>query len=72
MPTLFPEQEPLYQYQDAEVPKLPPFIPNVVEVPSQIVACVAVTEDAVEELSFTVIVIFTQFVVLHTPSAFTK
>ena len=72
MPTLFPEQEPLYQYQFAEVPKLPPLIPNVVEMPSQIVVSDDVVESAETEFVLTEIVILTHPVVLQVPSALTK
>ena len=69
-PADIPPQEELYQYQFAAVPKLPPVIPKIVELPSQIDGKVAVTmlAEVVEE-SFTVMVIFTQVVVLQIPSA---
>ena len=71
-PSEFPPHEPLYQCQVADVPKLPPVIPRVVEKLSQIVDWLAVTELATSELSFTVIAIIKQFVVLQIPSALIK
>ena len=46
-------------------------MPNVVDVPSQIVVCVAVIEDAGDEFVLTVIRMLSQIVVLHNPSALT-
>ena len=63
-----PPHEPVYQFQIAPVPKLPPFNPNVVLFPGQI----GVTPKAAvagEELEFKVTVVFTHEVELHAPIA---
>ena len=65
-------QAPLYQFQSAEVPNNPPVIPRVVELPWQIVENTVVADIAETEVSFTVIILLTQIVVLHIPSALTK
>ena len=72
VPSTVPPHKPEYQLQAPPVPRLPPVIPNVVDVPSQIVVSVAVIEDAWAELVLTVIVMLAQIVVLHIPSALTK
>ena len=63
-------QVALYHSQLALVPTNPPVNPSEVEEPSHMVFDEAVTEEAEIELSFTVTMIFTQSVVLQTPSAF--
>jgi hypothetical protein len=64
-----PPHEPLYQYQSAPVPRIPPEVLKFVEPPSHMVDKVAIIELAEVELSFTVILILTQLVVLQVPSA---
>ena len=49
LPCNAPPQVPLYQYQSAPVPKLPPVILKIVESPEHIVVKVAVTELAEDE-----------------------
>ena len=66
----FPHEDK-YQYQFAEVPRKPPETFKPEDSPGQIVVGDAETEDRVVEKSSTIIVVFTQFVVLHKPSALT-
>ena len=61
----------MYQFQFAEVPKLPPIIARVVDEPEQIVD-VPEVEVAAVEIVFKVTVTLTQVVVLQIPSALTK
>jgi hypothetical protein len=59
----------VYQFQFAPVPKFPPVITRVVELPVQI-GVVPEADEAGAEL-FTVIVVLTHIVVLQGPSALT-
>jgi hypothetical protein len=69
--TSAPPQEPLYHFQLAPVPKLPPFTESVVLFPIQMVV-VPVIEVAGIEVSCTVTVTLLQMVLLQVPSALTK
>lgn len=64
-----PPQLPLYHFQLAPVPKLPPVNESVVEFPLQMVPKVALINVADVEVVLTVIVEETQMVVLQVPSA---
>jgi len=70
-PMTVPEHVPIYQNQSAEVPKIPPVIPRVVNCPSQIIPGLDVADNGAMELVFTSISLLTQPVVLHTFSALT-
>ena len=67
-----PPQDPVYQFQLAEVPRLPPVIPRLDCKPEQIVEGIAVAEVAETESELKVTVIVTQDVEPHKPSALTK
>ena len=69
--TSAPPQDPLYHFQLAPVPKLPPFTESVVLFPMQMVV-VPVIEVAGIEVSCTVTVTLLQMVLLQVPSARTK
>ena len=60
--------EPVYQYQLAAVPSIPPVTPIVVLLPRQI-GVVPEADVAGEDKVFTVTVVFAQVVVLHKPAA---
>ena len=64
-----PPHEPVYQFQFADVPGIPPLIPKEVGKPSHIIEGLAVAEVAGDEFEFTVMVTLLQLVVLHTPAA---
>ena len=66
-----PEHVPLYQYQFAPVPKLPPVMLKVVVPLSHIVDSVAVAELAEVEPVFNSITLLAQAVELHAFSALT-
>ena len=68
VPTDVPPQEPLYHFQLAPVPKLPPLRLKVVLWPLQIVV-VPLMLFVGTEVSLTVIVTLWQAVVLQVPSA---
>lgn len=72
VPTYVPPQLPLYHFQTAPAPKLPPDKDNVVEAPLQMVEDVAEIDTAGNDVSLTFMVVVTQAVVLHVPSARTK
>jgi len=63
-----PPQLPLYHFQLAPVPRLPPLTLNVVFLPRQMVV-VPLIEVAGNEVSCTVTVTLLQMVLLHVPSA---
>jgi hypothetical protein len=67
-----PLQAPLYHFQDAPAPKLPPVSDNPVVCPKQIVAVVALAEIAGMDVSRRFKVKLRQMVVLQIPSARTK
>jgi hypothetical protein len=70
---LVPPQLPSYQIQLALLPKVPPFRVKVTTAPfGQIESSEDVTELAAVEDIFTLIVLFTQTVLLQIPSALTK
>ena len=69
LPSREPLQLPLYHFQVAPVPKLPPVLVRVVLWPLQIVVALALAEVTGVEVSFTVKVIFLQTVLLQVPSA---
>jgi hypothetical protein len=69
VPTDTPPQLPLYQCHEAPVPRVPPFIVSVLELPEHIVDGEAVAEVAAVEFEFTFTVTETHVVVLHVPSA---
>ena len=69
LPSGAPLQLPLYHFQVAPVPKLPPVLVRVVLWPLQIVVALALAEVTGVEVSFTVKVIFLQTVLLQVPSA---
>ena len=71
MPADTPPQYPLYQYQSADAPRLPPVIPRVVDEPIHIGFTVAVTATAGEDNELTVMIMLAHVVVLHVPSALT-
>jgi hypothetical protein len=71
VPTKVPPQVPLYHFQDAPVPREPPFTLKVVDVPRHIKP-EPVMEVAGTELSLTVTVTDLQIVLLQAPSARTK
>lgn len=71
-PAVVPPHEPVYQYQFAPVPKLPPVNVNVEDVPGHIAEGDAEAEEAAIEPPLTIIVTLTQAVVLHNPSGLTK
>ena len=58
VPTEVPPQLPLYHFQLADVPNVPPFTDKVVLLPLQIVVVVAETEVAGTDVSLTVIAMF--------------
>ena len=72
LPAGEPPQVPVYQYQPAPVPNVPPVVTITELNPLIIVAGVAVNITELVETLFTVIVICSQEVVLHMPSALTK
>ena len=69
LPSAVPPQLPLYQYQSAPVPRLPPLIPIVVEFPEQIDELMLAADIADVETVPTCTSILTQLVVLQVPSA---
>ena len=69
LPSREPLQLPLYHFQVAPVPKLPPVLVRVVLWPLQIVVALALAEVTGVDVSFTVKVIFLQTVLLQVPSA---
>jgi hypothetical protein len=71
VPTGVPAQLPLYHFQLAPAPRLPPLTLNVVDVPLHMVV-VPVIEFAGLEVSLTVTVTLLQGEFLHVPSARTK
>jgi len=71
VPTDVPPQLPLYHFQLAPAPRLPPLTLNVVFLPRQIVV-VPVIDVAGTEVSWTVTVTLLQIVLLHVPSALRK
>ena len=71
-PSKLPPHDPEYQYQSAFVPKLPPSIPKMLISPLQRVKRLAEIPDSETEVSFIVISVLWQEVVLHKPSARTK
>ena len=71
VPTETPPQLPLYHFQDAACPRLPPLTLSVVFLPRHIVL-VPVIEVAGTEVSRTFTVILRQMVLLQVPSARTK
>ena len=71
LPASAPLQLPLYHFQLAPVPRLPPVIDSVVLWPLQIVVELAVADVAGTEVSFTVNVMLLQSVLLQLPSALT-
>lgn len=72
VPNKAPPQLPLYHFQLAPVPKLPPLTVRVVLLPEHIVDDVAAILVAAIEVSLTVISFEIQAVVLQVPSALTK
>ena len=71
VPTDVPPQLPLYHFQLAPAPRLPPLTLSVVFLPRQIVV-VPVIDVAGTEVSWTVTVTLLQIVLLHVPSALRK
>jgi hypothetical protein len=71
VPAAVPPQVPLYHFQLAPVPRLPPLTLSVVLLPRQMVV-VPVMPVAGTEVSLTVTVMLRQMVVLQVPSARTK
>jgi hypothetical protein len=69
LPSGAPLQLPLYHFQVAPVPKLPPVLVRVVLWPLQIVVALALAEVTGVDVSLTVKVKLLQAVVLHVPSA---
>ena len=69
MVTNVPPQLPIYHFQLADVPSVPPEILRVLLWPSQIVAELALAEVAGIEVSRTVMVMFLHTVLLQAPSA---
>ena len=69
IPSNVPPQEPLYQYQSAPVPRLPPEKLNMLDTPLHITPGEAKTEPGAADNILTVIVSFEHMVVLHVPSA---
>lgn len=70
--TKVPPQLPLYHFQLADVPNVPPEILRVLLWPSHIVAELALAKVAGTEVSLTVITMLLQTVLLQVPSARTK
>ena len=62
-------QLPVYHFQLADVPNVPPVTLRVVLWPSQIVDELALAEVAGTDVSRTVMVMFLHTVLLHVPSA---
>jgi len=71
VPMEVPPQLALYHFQLAFVPNVPPLTDKVVLLPLQIVVDVAVTDVAGTDVSFTVIDMLWQRVLLQVPSALT-
>jgi hypothetical protein len=71
VPTDVPPQLPLYHFQLAPLPRLPPLTLRFVFLPRQIVV-VPVIEEAGTEVSRTFTVMLRQRVLLQVPSALTK
>ena len=69
--TYVPPHEPVYQFQLAPVPRLPPVIPRVVFEPAQI-GVVPDAEVAGDERVLIATVTLTQVVVFNVPCARTK
>ena len=67
-----PPQEPLYQFQFAPVPRLPPVEPIVVEAPTQIADGDPDADTGAIESEFTVTITEAHAVVLQAPSALTQ
>ena len=72
VPTSVPPQDPLYHFQLALLPKVPPCRVSVTLLPVQIESAEVVIEVGAVERVFTFIALLTQAVVLHVPSARTK
>ena len=68
---VLPPQEPLYHFHAAPVPKVPPLMLKLVDVPTQILTFVAFTLSTGTEVSRTVMVTLLQLVLLQVPSALT-
>ena len=69
LPMAVPPQLPSYHFQDAPLPKVPPFMVSVVEVPKQPLSRVAVMLVAFMLVSLVLMIFETHVVVLHVPSA---
>ena len=67
VPSSVPPHDPLYQFQVAPAPNVPPVIPKVELLPEQIVAGVAVALVAATELLLTVIVTLQQQLITLEP-----
>ena len=65
-----PPHEPVYQYQLAPVPEFPPLRLKVDEFPAHIGDMLFAEIGAMDKV-LVIIVVLTQFVVLHRPSALT-
>jgi hypothetical protein len=69
VPTKVPPQDPEYQFQEAPVPKEPPFTESEVDCPGHIGFALTEALEGSVELEFTVTVTVAQEVLLHVPSA---
>lgn len=72
VPTSNEPHEPLYQFQVAPLPKVPPAVVNVTEEPWQIVDGFIVSDVGFVELTSRVTVVLTHVVILHKLSALTQ
>ena len=71
-PTAAPPHELVYHFQLALLPRLPPLTLSVTLLPLHMESIVAVMEAGAVDRLLTLMVLFTQIVVLQVPSALTK
>ena len=69
VPAVVPPQEPVYHFQEAPVPKLPPFTLSMVDPPGQKSLAEAEAEEGAVETVLTVTCTEAHSVVLQSPSA---
>ena len=72
VPAKFPPHEPEYHFQIAPIPKVPPVELNVVVDPGQMADGEEEAARGEVDTVFTIMVLLTQFVELHVPSALRK
>ncbi len=72
VPIAVPPQDPLYHFQLAWKPSVPPLTVRVTVLPPQVVSLLAVMPVGATDLLFTLMVLLAQAVVLHSPSARTQ